>query len=126
MYYNAQFWSDFKSYFLSHLWRCYLDLPHVINPACISGDFGRCEFECQSVMKEVFYNLNKIPYNIRSLFGFINLPVIVNVNTGYTYTTMLWSQEPFLSSAATVLTSRNHLTVVVVMIVVTPFQTRIC
>ena len=34
--------------------------------------------------------------------------------------------EPSLSSAATVMTSRNHLTVVVVVVVVTPFQTKIC
>ena len=38
----------------------------------------------------------------------------------------LWSREHSLSSAATILKSRNHLTVVVVMGVVTPFHTRIC
>ena len=57
-----------------------------------------------------------------SLSSLLQLPDLGRAVVGWVF----WSRGPSLSSAATVLTSRNHLTVVVVMIVVTPFQTRIC
>ena len=85
LYYNAQFWSDFKTYFLSHFVTM-LSGPSTCHKSNLYyRGLGEIRWIWMSKwnLKEVFYNLREKTLHIRSLFGVLNLPVIVHVTTLY-------------------------------------------